>query len=138
MLRTYVKQLGGRPYLDYEKENMEKAIEAVKKDMSKFRASQKFKIPRTTLIDNIRETHPLKPGRPCVLTADDEQYQNMSITTTGLTSPMILEQEKCWCPEEQRESSESRTSVSVMVCGTAKGVLLPFMVTYKAQHLYEY
>ncbi|KAK9719799.1 hypothetical protein QE152_g22434 [Popillia japonica] len=38
----------------------------------------------------------------------------------------------------ERVQEHSRTSVSVMVCGTAKDVLLPPMVVYKAQHLYEY
>ena len=42
---------------------MEKAIEAVKKGMFKSRASQKFKVPKTALIDKICENHPLKPGR---------------------------------------------------------------------------
>jgi helix-turn-helix, Psq domain. len=73
MPRTYVKKLGSKPYLNYNKENMEKAIEAVKRDMSKYRASQKFKVPRTTLIDKICENHPLKPGRPWVLTVKEEQ-----------------------------------------------------------------
>lgn len=48
MPRTYVKKLEGRPYLNYKKENIEQAIESVKNSMSKFRVSQKFKIPRTT------------------------------------------------------------------------------------------
>ena len=57
MPRTYVNKLEGRPYLNYNKENMEKAIEAVKKGMSKSRASQKYKVPRTTLINKICEKH---------------------------------------------------------------------------------
>ncbi|KAK9746378.1 hypothetical protein QE152_g6142 [Popillia japonica] len=65
--------MGGRPYLNDKKENMEKAIESVKKGISKFRASQNFKVLRTTLIDKIRESRPLKSSRPCVLTADNEQ-----------------------------------------------------------------
>lgn len=233
MPRTYVKKLGGRPYLNYNKESMEKAIEAVKKGMSKSRASLKFKVPRTTLIDKISGTHLLKPGRPCILTVEEEQmiaktvgavsnwgfpmtHQDIRIVvakfvtkqgrdipgwknnepgldfinkfaernnlTTRLASNIKRQRSAVGKPEikeffdnikdnlehalpehvynydetnitddpgakkvlvprgtkrVERVQEHSRTSISIMICGTAKGILLPPMVVYKAQHLYE-
>lgn len=233
MPRTYVKKVGGRPYLNYRKENMDKAIDAVKKGMSKLQASQKFKVPRTTLIDKLQETHPAAPGRPCVLTREEEQllaktlgvvndwgfpmthedirqvvtkfvtkqgknvpqwennkpgldfikkFAQRNKLTTRLASNIkrqraavgkeqlqeffenirdILEyaspenvynydetnitddpgSKKVLVPRGtkrvERVQEHSRTSISIMVCGSANGDLLPPMVVYKAQHLYE-
>ena len=91
MPRTYAKKLGGRPYLNYNKENEEKVIKAV----SKSKAWQKCKVPSTTLIDKICENHPLKPRRPCVLTVEEEQPHCVEVTPqSGVTSTPKTETKK--------------------------------------------
>lgn len=190
-------------------------------------------MPRTTLIDKLQETHPAAPGRPCVLTREEEQllaktlgvvndwgfpmthedirqvvtkfvtkqgknvpewknnkpgldfikkFAQRNKLTTRLASNIkrqraavgkeqlqeffenirdILEyaspenvynydetnitddpgSKKVLVPRGtkrvERVQEHSRTSISIMVCGSANGDLLPPMVVYKAQHLYE-
>lgn len=230
MPRKYVKKLGGRPYLNYNKENIAKAIEAVQKGMSKLEASRKFKVPRTTLIDKIHGHHPLTPGRPCVLTSEEERliantlgtvndwgfpmthqdirqviakfvtkqrrtirewknnqpgldliqdFASGNNLTTRLATNIKCQRAAVGKPElteffnniksalenalpdhiynydesnitddpgakkvlvprgtkrVERVQEHSRTSVSLMICGTAKGDLLRPMMIYKAQH----
>lgn len=233
MPRTYVKKVGGRSYQNYPPENMAKAVKAVQQGMSQLAASKKFKVPRTTLLEKIHQKHPLKPGRPTVLTQEEEvliaktlrtvsdwgfpmtqadvrQVISKFVTKQGrdipgwknnqpgedfvhcfaarnnlstrlatnikrqraaVGAPQVTEffnnikdqlqnalpqnvynydetnitddpgAKKVLVPRGtkrvERVQEHSRTSISVMVCGSATGDLLPPMVVYKAQHLYE-
>lgn len=72
MVRNHKKKLGGRTYRQYSDEDMKKALEAVKNGMSQKAASERFKIPRITLLDKVHGNHLLKPGHPTVLTEEEE------------------------------------------------------------------
>lgn len=74
MARTYIKK-GGKQV--YKKEDLEAALEAVKKnELSTKKAAKLFNIPRTTLRDHIsgrRGKEGANGGRPTVLPAYEEQ-----------------------------------------------------------------
>lgn len=72
MVRNYTKKLGGRSYRNYSEEDLQKALTAVRKGVSKSAASRLYKIPRTTLIDKVYNNHPLSVGHPTVLNKEDE------------------------------------------------------------------
>ncbi|KAG5899096.1 hypothetical protein JTB14_021599 [Gonioctena quinquepunctata] len=127
--------------------------------MCKCKESQKLMVPRTTLIDELHQTNPLKPGRPYVLTqkvtwtrlsfnikrqqavvGKPELKELFDIKDTlENTLPQNIyncdwtnisndpDAKKVFVPREtkrvERVQEHSRTSVNIMVCGIAKGIL---------------
>ncbi|CAH1964377.1 unnamed protein product [Acanthoscelides obtectus] len=73
MVRKYIKMPGSRNYQNYSKEDLEKAVNAVKGGMSKKRAAILFKIPRATLVNRCLGRHNRKCGHPTVLYQQEQQ-----------------------------------------------------------------
>lgn len=75
MVRRYKKQLGSRPYANYNPKYLQAAITAVQnKKMSARQASEHYGIPRSTLGSKLRQEHQLKPGGQPVINEGDENY----------------------------------------------------------------
>ena len=56
----------------YLAENLDKAIDAVKKGMSVRKAAQKYEVPRSTLHDRVHNGASAKVGRPTELNKEEE------------------------------------------------------------------
>lgn len=233
MVRRYEKTPGSRPYANFKKEDMEKAIDAVKEGMSKRAAAIKFKVPRPTLVRRLLGKNLGPVGHPTVLSKNEEAIIAETLGTVanwgfpltridirdvvkkfldkqGKVVPVFKENtpgpdfldsfiarnnlsiriasnikqsrssvnrndilnffnnaelalqevkstnlynydetnvtddpgsRKVVVPRNtkrvERVQEHSRASISLMVCGNANGDLLPPMVVYKAQNLYD-
>lgn len=233
MVRNYTRTPGSKSYQDYPKENVEKAIEAVREGMSKKLAAQTYGVPRTTLTRKTLGKNLGPIGRPRVLSTEEEatiaetlgvvanwgfpltrpdvktviakyldkqgktvevfkdnipgeDYLNAFIKRNNLSNRLAsnIKRSRASVDREdilnffaninealndvedfniynydetnvtddpgakkvvvprntkrvERVQNHSRTSISIMVCGNAKGDLLPPMVVYKSGNLYE-
>lgn len=75
MVRNYKRRLGGRPYKYYRKEEVDLAVQEVKKRKLSIRgAAEKCGVPKSTVSDKINDKHINDPGRPKALSAEDERF----------------------------------------------------------------
>lgn len=75
MVRVYKKPLGTRPYSNYNKNYMLRALQAVKtKQLSIRQASERYAVPKSTLAYKVKNLHELKPGRQPVLNTQEEKH----------------------------------------------------------------
>ena len=74
MPRFHKRKPGSRRYLDFDDDQLKKAIDAINSGSSQRDAAKRFGIPRSTLARRLKGTgKPKKPGRPPVLTEDEEK-----------------------------------------------------------------
>ncbi|KAJ8935524.1 hypothetical protein NQ318_005631 [Aromia moschata] len=221
-MRTYQKIPGSRPYANYTRENLERAVAAIRSGMSKKLAAQTYRIPRSTLVNRCLGRHKKSVGHPTILSKEEQLISRTlgivaewgfpltkadikSVIKNTLTKrpPISKDPVHQWtkkiflkffenitpalldsngdhiynydetnitgdpgarkvivprnakggtCPkpfqgvrERSRRSflnifhflNPPRTAISIMVCGSVSGVLLPPMVVYKANNIYE-
>ncbi|KAJ8950560.1 hypothetical protein NQ318_015693 [Aromia moschata] len=232
-MRTYQKIPGSRPYANYTRENLERAVAAIRSGMSKKLAAQTYRIPRSTLVNRCLGRHKKSVGHPTILSKEEEQLISRTLGIVaewgfpltkadikavikkyldkrGIVIPILKENNpgddmvnafiqrnnlsvriasnikrsrssvdqedvlkffenitpalldssgdhiynydetnitddpgarKVIVPRNvkrvERIQNHSRTAISIMVCGSASGVLLPPMVVYKANNIYE-
>ena len=74
MPRFHKRKPGSRRYLDFDDDQLKKAIDAIISGSSQRDTAKTFGIPRSTLARRLKGTgKPKKPGRPPVLTEDEEK-----------------------------------------------------------------
>ncbi|KAJ8928924.1 hypothetical protein NQ314_018445 [Rhamnusium bicolor] len=70
----YKKTLGSRNYCNYINVRLEEAIRNIREGrMSQRHASERYKLPRSTLQNKLKNVHTNLPGGPTVLTVDEER-----------------------------------------------------------------
>ena len=72
MPRFHKRRLSSRRYMDFSEENVQAAITAIQEVMSRIEAKKIFGVPKTTLGRRLKGPSN-KPGRPPVLTVEDEK-----------------------------------------------------------------
>ena len=72
MPRFHKRRLSSRRYMDFSEENVQAAITAIQEVMSRIEAKKVFGVPKTTLGRRLKGPSN-KPGRPPVLTVEDEK-----------------------------------------------------------------
>lgn len=82
MPRTYRRPVGARKYKDYTDENLAKAVDAVRNGLSLRQAAEQYCISRTAITTAVRGK-PNKVGRPCILSAGEEQQLVECVTLSG-------------------------------------------------------
>lgn len=83
MVRTYSRVPGSRPYANFKKEDLEKALAAVAAGMPKKRAALTYKIPRTTLVRKVVGKNPKPVGHPTVLSRQEEATISATLGTVA-------------------------------------------------------
>lgn len=71
-----------RKYKDYTDENLAKAVDAVRNGLSLRQAAEQYCISRTAITTAVRG-NPNKVGRPCILSAGEEQQLVECVTLAG-------------------------------------------------------
>ncbi|KAJ8940498.1 hypothetical protein NQ318_004437 [Aromia moschata] len=127
MVRKYQRTPGSKPYANFTKENMEKAVDAVREGMSQRAAAIKFNVPRISLLRRVVALQDVK-------SINLYNYDETNVTDDPGTKTVIVPRNT---KRVERVQEHSRASISIMVCGNANGDLLPPMVVYKALNIYE-
>ena len=83
MPRQHIRQPGARKYADYTNEDVEKAVNAVRKGMSLRAAEAQFKIPMKTISNKVKNLHLQNYGRPTVFSEDEERQLVKLLQTCG-------------------------------------------------------
>lgn len=74
MPRNYVRQVGSRRYVDYSNETLQKCLDDIRSGRhTQTSASQAYNIPRSTIKNKLKDVFNKKPGRPTVLSEDQEK-----------------------------------------------------------------
>lgn len=82
MPNNYKIILGGRSYLNYRNENLQKAIRAIKLQKLSIReASERYGVPRSTISDKLRNIHGKKHGGQAILSELEEAKIAEAIAT---------------------------------------------------------
>ncbi|KAJ8941189.1 hypothetical protein NQ318_008648 [Aromia moschata] len=73
MVRKYQRTPGSKPYANFTKENMEKAVDAVREGISQRAAAIKFNVPWISLLRRVGGKHTKPVGHPTVLSQAEEE-----------------------------------------------------------------
>lgn len=73
MVRNYKRKTGARRYLDYGGDTMQLAIDAVENGMSFKKASETYKVCRSTLMNRAKGKHNSSAGGQTVLLKEEEE-----------------------------------------------------------------
>ena len=64
---------GNRRYQDYSDEHLQECLQRIRSgDLSTRAAAMKYNIPRSTLMNKLKDKHPKPVGRPAVATVEEE------------------------------------------------------------------
>ena len=92
MVRTYQRKTSTK----YSQEELKAAVKAVKEDnMKNLAAAKKFRVPRSTVFDHLKEIHPnIGAGAPTILTPGEEKeivitLQVLQQIGFGLTKELV-------------------------------------------------
>lgn len=74
MPTIYIRTPGSRRYIDYTKEQLQQCLSDVRSKMLTQReAALKYKIPRSTIKNKLKNKHCNKPGHPTIFTTEEEE-----------------------------------------------------------------
>ncbi|CAH1984516.1 unnamed protein product [Acanthoscelides obtectus] len=74
MPTIYRRKAGNRRYIDYTKEQLEQCLNDMRSQIRTQRAAAaKYKIPRSTIKNKLKNKHCNKPGHPTIFTIEEEQ-----------------------------------------------------------------
>ncbi|KAJ4433576.1 hypothetical protein ANN_15885, partial [Periplaneta americana] len=123
MARKHNKKYGSRSYSDFSKENLEKAIDAVKKkELSLRKAAEKYGVPKSTI------------SRKGVPPEGIINYDETNMCDEPGKKKVIVRRN---CKHPERLMDGMKSSTSVMFAGTASGHCLPPYVVYRSEQLYH-
>lgn len=73
MGRCYERRPGSRSYINYTKDDLEKALSLIRSHQwSQRQVAEHFGIPRSTLKNKLRQSHPKKPGGQPIISPEEE------------------------------------------------------------------